>query len=321
MRGETARRLRYVKGVCLGIISFFTLLLLLVFLPMHGGPAGPPVRIPQNASAKEVVALLTLQGIVKTPNVLYPLIRFAPGTSGIKAGVYDLHGRESAYGLARRLLTGDTGIPETKITFPEGETVADMTLRIEEVFSKELAQSFYEEARQYEGYLFPDTYYFSVYVSSGDIVSRMKDVFELRTTALSTEAKEKSRSFSDIVIIASLIEKETNTAEDRRIVSGILARRLSLNMPLQVDAVFGYIHQKRGYEPTREDLKIDSPYNTYRYRGLPPGPIANPGLNSLKAALEPAETPYLFYLTGRDGAMHYARTFEEHKQNRARYLD
>ena len=121
--------------------------------------------------------------------------------------------------------------------------------------------------------------------------------------------------------MASLIEKEADTAEDRRIVSGILWNRIDADMPLQVDAVFGYILDRSGYAPTGSDLEIDSPYNTYENRGLPPGPIANPGLDALTAALHPAATEYFYYLTGRDGLMYYAETFEEHKRNRELYLD
>ncbi len=92
-------------------------------------------------------------------------------------------------------------------------------------------------------------------------------------------------------------------------------------MPLQVDAVFGYIHKENGYTPTGDDLQMDSPYNTYRNKGLPPTPISNPGIESLLAAVQPTQTAYFYYLTGRDGEMHYAKTFEEHKKNRELYLD
>jgi UPF0755 protein len=121
--------------------------------------------------------------------------------------------------------------------------------------------------------------------------------------------------------MASILEREANNPEDMRIVAGILWNRLDIDMPLQVDAVFGYIRQENGYTPTAEDLQLDSPYNTYRNRGLPPTPISNPGLDALLAAVQPEETPYLYYLTGRDGKMYYGRTFEDHKRNRALYLD
>jgi UPF0755 protein len=116
--------------------------------------------------------------------------------------------------------------------------------------------------------------------------------------------------------MASIIEREARKSETRRIISDILWRRIELGMPLQVDAVFGYILGKSGYAPNFEDLKIISPYNTYLNRGLPPGPIANPGLDSILAAVEPKPNDWLYYLTGSDGKMYYAKTFEKHVANR-----
>ena len=121
--------------------------------------------------------------------------------------------------------------------------------------------------------------------------------------------------------MASLVEKEARTDANRRIVAGVLWNRLALGMPLQVDAVFGYIFDRDTYSPSFEDLKVDSPYNTYTHKGLPPGPISNPGLESIYAALYPTKTNYLYYLTGRDTLMHYAKTYAEHQANRRKYLD
>ena len=122
----------------------------------------------------------------------------------------------------------------------------------------------------------------------------------------------------DTVIVASLIEKEVPDSNDRKIVSGILWKRLEIGMALQVDAVFPYITGKR--EVLLDDLKIDSLYNTYLYKGLPPGPIANPGLDAIDAARNPKETPYLYYFSGQDGNTHFAKTFAEHLRNKEKYL-
>lgn len=103
-------------------------------------------------------------------------------------------------------------------------------------------------------------------------------------------------------------------------VSGILWNRIERRMPLQVDAVFGYIFERATYSPSFADLKVDSPYNTYTHAGLPPGPICNPGLDALLAAARPAKTNYLYYLTGKDGLMHYAMTYAEHQANQRKYL-
>lgn len=120
--------------------------------------------------------------------------------------------------------------------------------------------------------------------------------------------------------MASLLEEEARTTETRKMVSGILWKRLSAGMPLQVDAVFPYIIGKNTFEITLKDLEFDSPYNTYKYKGLPPGPISNPGKDSILAAIYPTKSDYWFYLSDKNGLMHYAITFDEHKINKAKYL-
>ncbi|MEK7515582.1 MAG: endolytic transglycosylase MltG, partial [Patescibacteria group bacterium] len=152
------------------------------------------------------------------------------------------------------------------------------------------------------------------------VVEAMRANFDVKITQLSAGIKASGRSIRDIVIMASLVEKEARTDANRRIVAGILWNRLKLGIPLQVDAVFGYIFNRDTYSPSFEDLKVDSPYNTYIHTGLPPGPISNPGLESLQAAISPAKTNYLYYLTGSDNLMHYATTYAEHVANQTKYL-
>ena len=183
------------------------------------------------------------------------------------------------------------------------------------------ADAFTQLAKPHEGYLFPDTYFFDPGTTPEEAVARLRATFDTKTEALRNELATRALELDRIVIMASLIEKEADTEEGRRVVSGILWNRIEAGMPLQVDAVFGYILERSGYAPTGDDLEIDSPYNTYLNRGLPPGPIANPGLASLDAALNPATTDYFYYLTGRDGEMYYAEGFEGHKRNRELYLD
>jgi UPF0755 protein len=120
--------------------------------------------------------------------------------------------------------------------------------------------------------------------------------------------------------MASLVEEEARTLETRRTIAGILWKRLKLGMPLQVDAVFPYIIGKNTYELSIGDLALDSPYNTYKYAGLPPAPITNPGLDAMLAAVTPTDSPYLYYLSDRNGKMHYARTHDGHLANKAAYL-
>ena len=130
----------------------------------------------------------------------------------------------------------------------------------------------------------------------------------------------KNLSEHDVVILASIIEREANSTTSMKLVSGILQNRLALDMALQVDASMEYILEKPLKELTAEDLKIDTPYNTYLYRGLPPTAIGNPGLDAIMAVLEPTPSEYMFYITGTDGEFYYAKNFDEHRLNIAKYL-
>jgi len=176
------------------------------------------------------------------------------------------------------------------------------------------------EAIKKEGYLFPDTYIFPAGATEEDVIKEMEENFAKRILPLQTQIRDFKRPLKDVLIMASLVEGEVRTTETRRQVSGILWKRLQLGMPLQVDAVFPYIIGKNTFEVTTDDLKIDSPYNTYLYVGLPPGPINNPGLDAITAAITPTPSNFLYYLTDLAGQIHYAATHAEHLINRAKYL-
>jgi UPF0755 protein len=152
------------------------------------------------------------------------------------------------------------------------------------------------------------------------VLNTLKKTFDQKIESLSDDILVSKHSLKEIIIMASLIEKEANGEEDRNIVSGILWKRIDKGIPLQVDAPFLYILGKESSELTRSDLAINSPFNTYKYKGLPPSPIGNPGLASIKAAISPKESPYLYYLHDKEGIIHYAKTFTEHQNNIKKYL-
>lgn len=234
----------------------------------------------------------------------------------IQAGSYALSAPESAPYLAYRFARGFTALDPVAVTIPEGATTREIAILLEEQISNFNAKHFREIAREHEGYLFPDTYFFLPGTTAEVVVERMHARFTEQFKTLSDELTASGRNERDIVIMASIIEREARQLETMKLVSGILWKRIEIGMPLQVDAVFGYIFDRPTFNPSFEDLETDSPYNTYKNKGLPPGPISNPGLNALRAALLPTKSPYLYYLTGSDGAMHYARSFEEHVANR-----
>ncbi len=182
--------------------------------------------------------------------------------------------------------------------------------------------AFFSEASGYEGFLFPDTYSFLPNSPSEEILARFLDNFKIRFDPLAKKyaAFLHDHSLRDVVILASLLEREANTLEDKKIVAGILYNRLAGGIRLDVDATVLYVKGDWRASLTVSDLAGDSPYNTRRKKGLPPGPICNPGLESLEAALSPAVTSYLYYLTGSNGKMYYAKTLEEHNMNKQNHL-
>ena len=149
----------------------------------------------------------------------------------------------------------------------------------------------------------------------------MRSNFLRKIVSIQQSIFDFKHSEKDIIIMASILEDEATSTEARRIVSGILWKRLALGMPLQVDSTFLYINGKNTYDLTLDDLKIDSPYNTYLYKGLPPGPIGNPGLEAITDAVNPTASKYLYFLSSRDGTVYYAKTFEKHQTNREKYLN
>lgn len=239
--------------------------------------------------------------------------------SGLKAGYYKFTVKENVFVIAYRMAKGQIRQQKIRITIPEGTNVSDIAFILLKNLPDFNAPRFVSLAKKQEGYLYPDTYDFFEGSSPEDIISTMRENFDLKIKSLDSEIKSSKRSLADIIIMASLIEEEVNNDADRKIVSGILWKRLDENMLLQVDAPFYYITNKTG-GVTYDDLKIDSPYNTYKYKGLPKGPITNPGIKAIEAALNPTVTKYYYYLSGKDGVTRYASTYDGHLKNKIIYL-
>ncbi len=227
---------------------------------------------------------------------------------------YDLN----VFNVLQRISTGDYDIQVKKITIIEGLTVKEMAKLYSEEFYNISETDFIEKATKYEGYLFPDTYYFIENVSSEEVISKMRTTFDEKI-ADQKDIFNSKKSLKDIIIMASIIEKEA-TSDSMEKVADILWHRIEINMPLQVDASFVYERNKHTFELSLADLKLDSPYNTYIRYGLTPTPISNPGIQAIRAAAFPNPTKNLYFLTGYDGEMYYAQTLKEHDENRKKYL-
>lgn len=284
-------------------------------------PTGQLVRVDEGMSLSEISARLKDARAVRSELVFESFVTVLAGDSGALSGEYLLDEPLSAFALAKRITKGEFGLASVRITITEGSTIYDIARLFEDTFPEFDSVAFLRRVSGKEGYLFPDTYLFLPNVKEDEVADELERTFERKVSEIADEVASFGKPLEDVVIMASILEEEARTSESRRIISGILWKRLAIGMPLQVDAVFPYINGKNTYELTLEDLKIDSPYNTYKYKGLPIGPIGNPGLDSLRAAINPTTSPYLYYLSDREGNMHYAKTFAEHKENKRRYLN
>lgn len=286
--------------------------------PPHTFPINKGIVIAEGATVSEISQFLEQQHVIRSANTFRLLVWKNKNEANLKAGTYYFESPESLAEIERVLVAGAHLVPHARVTFPEGFRAKDIPKLLRSSLPNMEIDTAY--AAQYEGYLFPDTYHVSSNMSFTELIDTMRQTYTDRTQRIMYDLDTDSLSEAEVVILASLVEREANTEESMRIVAGILLNRLRDNMPLQADATFDYLLDKESSELTLEDLDIDSPYNTYRNIGLPPTPIANPGIMAIQAVIEPTTTAYYYYLTDSEGAFHYAKTFEEHKKNKERYL-
>ncbi len=298
---------------CLGYVDHLT-------TPPTTFIANTLVEIPPGYTLDEIALALKNASVIRAPLQFELLVQHYQKERGVLSGAYLFKTPLSVFGVAKRMAAGDRGIETFKVTLAEGLSSREMASILGSKIPKFNTEEFIASTKDKEGYLFPDTYFFFSVATSGEVVVALENNFTKRTKEKQEEANAMGKNWHDIVTMASIIEEETITDEDRHIVSGILWNRIKKGMRLQVDATFAYTIGKGSLELTADDLKSDSPYNTYLYKGLPPTPISNPGLAAIDAALHPSASAYLYYLSDKDGVIHYAKTFEEHKRNKAKYL-
>lgn len=319
---DTPFRLKKTS-IFLGILAIIFCIVLLsqfIFSAPSLFPAKTSVTVSRGASLQSLAKELKEKNIIRSETVFQFFVILFGGEKRITPGEYYFEAPIPVYAVSYRIGEHLFGIQKIKVTFPEGLSNKE----ISDILKKKLtgfdSESFLQETEKLEGYLFPDTYFFFPNTSTEEIISVLKDTFKRKTNTLLSEKNNTVLSQKEVIILASILEKEARGLEEMRVVSGILQTRLEKRMPLQVDAPFVYLIGKGSSELTLLDLRSDHPYNTYTRTGLPPTPIGNPGLMAIEAVLYPTPSPYLFYLHGNDGTIRYARTFTEHKKNKSLYL-
>lgn len=283
--------------------------------------------IAKGSSASQIGSKLESEGLIKSGLAFKIYMQFSGQSGKIQTGEFKL---TPSYSLVQTVNTLFEGPLELWVTVPEGLRREEVVQKFASVLDKDASfvTSFLSETKGEEGYLFPDTYLFPRDASASIIVEKMIETFDSKTKGLKNNS---NLSLKEVVILASLLERETRTDTERPIVAGILIKRLNSEWPLQIDAAVQYAVASSKCESTNikcdwwpiltlEDLSIGSAFNTYKNQGLPPAPIASPGLSSIKAVFNPVESDYWYYIHDNKGQIHYAKTLSDHNSNITRFL-
>ncbi len=288
-------------------------------------PVNHAIEVEPGQSARDITAFLEEQGVVRSSTALYVILVLLHDPTAIKASTYKFKEPQNAFAIASRLIAGEFGIDLIRFVHYEGERNERLAERAAGLLLDFDVDEFLALTNGKEGRMFPDTYLIPESYTAKELVTLLEETFEAKIAPLRPAIRDSNYTEDEVIIIASLIEREANTRESKRMVAGIINNRIKEGMPLQLDASIEYaldtpLNELPPGQLAAELAATDTPYNTYLNPGLPPTPIGNPGLTSIEAVLRPIESNYLFYLTGLDGNFYYAETGAEHNQNVARYL-
>ncbi len=297
-------------------------------------------EISSGESAKQIGESLAREGLIGDPFIFKYYLWKTRLKSSIKAGEYNLSPAMNIPKIVEIITKGETIGREITVLIPEGLTSAEIEkilvekeLVKENEFQKAVREKNKEKYYNYdflenspgnsnlEGYLFPDTYKFYKKTAPENILEKMLDNFGKKIDLeIREEIARQGKTVFEALTLASIVQKEANGAEDMEIISGIFQNRLAIGKPLESDATINFISGKKMRQPLFSDLELNSPYNTYKNPGLPPGPISNPGLDAIRAVIWPEKNNYLYFLHTLEGKAIFSKTYEEHLRNKAKYL-
>jgi len=315
---EHTNRRTIIISIVLGAIALY--LWVAVIQPPANFPIDQLVTVPEGQTVSQVGTTLYDDGVIRSPFAFRILIRVLGSDRTVHAGDYLFKEPRDIVSVARALSIGAFGLEPIKIRIPEGATTKQMSLIYSEHLPRFNSDNFLAQAQPQEGYLFPDTYFFLPNATEATVIQSMRQNFDAKITPLLPEIASSTHSESDIVIMASIIEREAYNTTDRKLISGVLWNRINRGMPLQVDSTFAYTLGKGTFDLTMKDLTTPSPYNTYINKGLPPTAIGSPSLDSLEAALEPTPNDYIYFLADKHGITHYCKTYACQLANKAKYF-
>lgn len=279
--------------------------------------------IEKGDGVSQIARKLKEKNLIKNPFFFKIYVSLSGKSSVLQAGNYKLSPSYNISKIVDSLTKGKT--EDIKITIIEGLRREEIAEIIGKTLGKKIKEDFLFLSKNKEGYLFPDTYFIKEDTSAEKIIEMMTENFGKKFEEISIKT---SLTRNETITLASIVERETKYQEDKAIVSGILYKRLINNWPIEADATvqyaIGYVPSETSWwkkNLTYDDINIESPFNTRKNPGLPPSPICNPGLSSIKEVSNPTVTDYWFYLSDSKGKMHYSKTLEEHEVNIAKYID
>jgi UPF0755 protein len=332
----TDQRMKFRKRIIIIIGTILTVFVLgsayfvYFVLPVPQGAKKIILEIPKHSGLKDIAYELKGAGVIKSDILFIFFVIVKGDKSKLKAGEYEFEPGESIHRIIEKLLKGDVVV--RKITIPEGFTLGEIAglleksgvmskeAFIEKADSSELAKEILGDSMpSLEGYLFPDSYSYTKGITPEELIRKMVTRFKEVYEPLRMKVGELGLTEHEIVTLASIIEKETGDASERPLVSAVFHNRLRLGMRLESDPTVIYGMENFGGNLTKKDLRTKTKYNTYVIFGLPPGPIANPGRDSLEAALNPAQVGYLYFVSKGNGTHEFSSNYRDHQKAVAEY--
>ncbi|MEI8174591.1 MAG: endolytic transglycosylase MltG [bacterium] len=284
----------YTLGIIILLVSFY----FFFFNAPANFPVGAVIRIDKGLGLRSISLKLKNEHIIRSRTIFEAFVVIFGREKNIIQADYYLENKLPVWEIARRVSKGDSHMASISVTIPEGFNVTQIADAVASKLSNFNKNKFLLESKTLEGKLFPDTYFFITTDTEEEVIKFMNENFERKIAPLRSLIISSHKTEKEIITMASIIEREAKGEVDRGFISGILWKRISINMPLQVDVAL----------------------ETYKIKGLPENPIGNPGLASIKSAIYPKSSPYLFYLHDKNGNIHYAKSFAEHRQNVLKYL-
>jgi len=306
----------FLAGVLVFLIYFVTI------APPLNFPSASLIKIKEGTTIEQLAQILKQKNIIHS-TLLFEAAAKAYGNDRVVAGEYFFPGAQNVLTVARRITRGDHELVPIHVTFPDGSSTKDMAAILDVKVPDFDTETFLAMATPQEGRLYPDTYFFVPGEDPGLVMQSLENNFKLHLadTDLQDAIVKFGKPLPEVLTMASLLEKEANNTADRQKIAGLLWRRIAIGMPLQVDAVFPYIIGVNTFDLTKADLATTSPYNTYINKGLPPGPITNPSVSSILAAVTPIKTTSVYYLSDLQGNLHFCQTYSCQLANQRKYLD